>query len=506
MQQVNQTKKIQKIVIVGGGTAGWMAASMLARTMGKLINIQLIESDDIGTVGVGEATIPQIKLFNAVLGIDENDFLRATHGTFKLGIEFRNWGKKNDSYMHAFGGIGIDLGLLDFYQYWFKSQQSGNPSSLWDYSLNAAAAKEDRFAKMDRVGDTRLPGINYAYHFDASLFAKYLREYCLQYGVTRTEGKIIETRLRDSDGFIQSVVLANGNAIFGDLFIDCSGFRGLLIEEALHTGYEDWTHWLPCDRAVAAPCVSAVTITPYTKATAHSAGWQWRIPLQHRIGNGHVYSSRFMSDDEAINILLNNLDGETLAEPRPIKFTTGKRKKIWNKNCVALGLASGFMEPLESTSIHLVQFALGKLIDMFPREDFSPVDTNEFNRQLSAEYEHIRDFIITHYHVTERNDSAFWDYCRTMEVPDSVTRKLELFKANGRIYREDNELFAELGWLQIMVGQGLMPNNYHSLVDTLTQDQLVEYLANIRTLLNKAVAVLPSHNEYILKHCSSPLC
>lgn len=499
----NSAAKIQKVVIVGGGTAGWMAAAMLARVMGNLVKIQLIESDDIGTVGVGEATIPQIKLFNSVLGLDENDFLRNTQGTFKLGIQFNNWARKGDSYMHAFGGIGIDLGLLDFYQYWLKSQQLDQANSLWDYSLNAAAAEANAYAPMARVGDTRLPGINYAYHFDASLFAQYLRKYCTQFSVIRTEGKITETRLRATDGFIESVVLESSEIIAGDLFIDCSGFRGLLIEEALHTGYDDWSGFLPCDRAIAVPSAAVEPLLPYTKATAHTAGWQWRIPLQHRIGNGHVYSSRFMSDDEATAILLNNIDGELLAQPRLLRFTTGKRKKFWNKNCVALGLASGFMEPLESTSIHLVQFALGKLIDMFPRQDFSLVDTNEFNRQLSAEYEHIRDFLILHYHATERTDSDFWNYCRTMKVPESVTRKLELFKAGGRIYREDNELFAELGWLQVMLGQRVKPLSYHPLVDALSAQQLSEYLENVKVIVNKAVAQLPLHRDYILKNCES---
>ncbi|RYZ92454.1 MAG: hypothetical protein EOO68_22715, partial [Moraxellaceae bacterium] len=336
-----------------------------------------------------------------------------------------------------------------------------------------------------------------------TLFAKYLRTYSEQLGVKRIEGKIIETHLRAHDGFIDSVVLEDGVSISGELFIDCSGFRGLLIEEALHTGYEDWSHWLPCDKAVAVPCASVSPVTPYTKATAHSAGWQWRIPLQHRIGNGHVFSSRFMSDDEATDILLNNLDGKASAEPRVLKFKTGKRKKFWNKNCIALGLASGFMEPLESTSIHLVQHALGKLIDMFPRQDFSISDTNEFNRQLSAEYEHIRDFLILHYNTTSRDDSQFWNYCRTMEIPESVTRKINLFKGGGRIYREDNELFSELGWLQVMLGQGLRPASYHPLVDAITNDQLEEYLANVKTLVDKAVAVLPLHSEYILRNCAS---
>ncbi len=499
----NQLQRIQKIVIVGGGTAGWMAAAMLARAMGQLVKIQLIESDDIGTIGVGEATIPQIKLFNNALGLEENDFLRNTQGTLKLGIQFNNWARQGDSYMHAFGGIGIDAGMLDFYQYWLKSLHAGNTSSLWDYSLNAAAAKNNRFEKMEVVGDTRLPGIRYAYHFDASLFAKYLRSYCEKLSVTRTEGKIIDVKLREHDGFIESVALENGEIIGGDLFIDCSGFRGLLIEGALKTGYDDWSHWLPCDSAVAVPCASAAPLLPYTKATAHGAGWQWRIPLQYRTGNGHVYSSRFMSVDEATAILLKNLDGEPLADSRPIKFTTGMRKKFWNKNCVALGLASGFMEPLESTSIHLVQFALGKLIDMFPRQNFTQIDIDEYNRQLKTETEYIRDFLILHYHATERTDTPFWNYCRTMSVPESVTRKMQLFKASGRIYREANELFTEVGWLQVMLGQRIAPEAYHSLADALTPEQLNEYLSNVKTIVNKAAGMLPQHSEYILKNCAA---
>ncbi|MGV8836134.1 tryptophan halogenase family protein [Cellvibrio sp.] len=494
---------IKKIVIVGGGTAGWMAAATFARTLDNSISIQLIESDDIGTVGVGEATIPQIQLFNGLLGLDENDFLRNTQGTIKLGIQFNHWGTIDSSYLHAFSGIGIDLGMLDFYHYWLRSQAEGGDSSLWDYSLNATAAQQNRFEKMERVSNTRLPGINYAYHFDASLFAQYLRRYCEQYAVVRTEGKITQVTRRRDDGFIESVTLENGATIDGDLFIDCSGFRGLLIEGALKTGYEDWSHWLPCDSAIAAPCAATEPLLPYTKATAHTAGWQWRIPLQHRTGNGHVFSSKFMSADEATHILINNLDGELLAEPRKLHFTTGMRKKFWNKNCVALGLAAGFMEPLESTSIHLVQSALGKLIDLFPRNNFVQADTDEFNRQLGNEYQQIRDFIILHYHATQRSDSAFWNYCRTMEVPDNLTRKLNLFKHNGRLFRDNNELFTETGWLQVLIGQGVTPNAYHPLADALTADQLSDYLTDIKTIVTKAARLLPTHQSYIAKHCAA---
>lgn len=502
----HQNQVIKKVVIVGGGTAGWMAASALAKTLNGLVAIELVESDEIGTVGVGEATIPQIKLFNQLLDLDESDFLQRTQGTIKLGIQFNNWARQGDSYLHAFGGIGINVGTLDFYHYWLKAQSIGDGSSLWDYSLNAAAAQKNVFMPMDKVGQTRLPGLAYAYHFDASLFAKFLRGYSENIGVVRTEGKIDKVVLREADGFIESVILASGQVVSGDLFIDCSGFRGLLIEEALHTGYEDWTHWLPCDRALAVPCESVQPLLPYTKATAHAAGWQWRIPLQHRTGNGHVYSSRFMSDDEAHAILLKNLDGKPLAEPRLLKFTTGMRKKFWNKNCVALGLASGFMEPLESTSIHLVQHALSKLIDFFPARDFSSADIAEFNRSMATEYEAIRDFLILHYHATERTDSEFWRYCKTMAVPDGLVRKMELFKTHGRTYREGYELFTEMGWLQVMLGQRLKPESYHPLADMLTEQQLHELLGNVKAIVNKAVGVMPLHGEFINGYAPAKKC
>ena len=502
--QHNHNEPIKKVVIVGGGTAGWMAASSLAKIFAGMIQIELIESDEISTVGVGEATIPQIRSFNDVLGIDENDFIRYTQGTFKLGIQFNNWGRIGDSYMHAFSGIGTSLGMLDFYHYWLRAKKEGDTTSLWDYSLNTAASLDNTFAKVDKVGDTRLPGLNYAYHFDASLFARFLRKYCEQYSVIRTEGKIVDTRLREGDGFIESVVLENGSVIAGDLFIDCSGFRGLLIEGALNSGYEDWSHWLPCDRALAVPSTSVEPLVSYTRATAHSAGWQWRIPLQHRVGNGHVYCSRFMSEDEATSILLNNIDGDVLAEPRPLKFTAGRRKKFWNKNCIALGLASGFMEPLESTSIHLVQEGLAKLVEFFPTKSFSQADTDQYNTQMTAEYEHIRAFIILHYHATERTDSAFWNYCRKMEVPQALLTKMNLFKTHGRTYREANELFSEVAWLQIFIGQRIEPIGYHPLANILTSEQLQGFMHDIKTLVNKARVQIPSHSQYIAQYCAAP--
>ena len=348
-----------------------MAAAVLSRTMGKSLAVELVESDAIGTVGVGEATIPQIRLLTALLGVDENDFLRNVNGTIKLGIQFNGWSKPGDSYMHAFGNLGRSLGMLQFHHYWLKANRSGGGGDLWAYSLNEQAARANRFGRIDRLGDSGLDGLEYAFHFDATLVAAYLRRLCAANGVVRTEGRIVGATLREPDGFIESVTLEHGRTVAGDLFIDCSGFRGLLIEQELKTGYEDWSHWLPCNSAIAVPCRSTAPLKPYTQASARTAGWQWRIPLQHRTGNGHVYCSDFISDDEATATLLDSLDGEPEAEPRQLRFTTGMRRKFWNRNCVALGLASGFMEPLESTSIHLVQSGLSRLISLFPDQTFA---------------------------------------------------------------------------------------------------------------------------------------
>lgn len=503
MQTINETAAIKKIVIAGGGTAGWMAAAILSRTFGKQLDIVLVESDAIGSVGVGEATIPQIQLFNQVLGLDENDFLKNTQGTLKLGIQFENWGKLGDRYLHAFGGIGIDLGLLDFYQYWIRAQQEGIAQPLWDYSLNAAATAANAFAPLATVGDTKLPGIKYAYHFDAALYAKYLRQYSEKRGVTRIEGIIRNIGLCNDSGEIKDILLENGVRVSGDFFIDCTGFRGLLIEETLHAGFDDWSHWLPCDRAVTVPCETAQPLLPYTKAIAHSAGWQWRIPLQHRIGNGHVYCSQYMSDDEAQSILVNNLDGEKLAEPRLIQFKTGKRKKFWSKNCLAIGLASGFMEPLESTSIHLIQVALSKFVDLFPHTSISPVEIDEFNRQLADEYIHIRDFLILHYYANQRTDSPFWSACQTMDIPEGLSRKIKLFESSGRIFRYNNELFGELGWLQVMHGQRITPQQSHPLTRQLSYEQLKDYMGNVKSIVDKAVKQMPSHQDYITHYCAA---
>jgi tryptophan 7-halogenase len=497
--------RIQKIVIVGGGTAGWMTAAAIAKVLGdQYCQVRLIESEDIGTVGVGEATIPQIQIFNRMLELDENEFVRKTQATFKLGIQFVNWKKIGEKYIHAFGDIGKDFESLQFYHYWLKMSQLGQAQDLANYTLSGVASERGKFMRAVDAGNSPLSRIGYAYHFDAGLFARFLREYAETRGIIRTEGKVVNTVLRSDNGFIEALELASGERVEADFFIDCSGFRGLLIEEAMHTGYEDWTHWLPCDRAWAVPCESTLEPTPYTRSTAHTAGWQWRIPLQHRIGNGHVYSSKFMNDDEALSILLKNLDGKPLAEPRQLKFVTGKRKLFWNKNCLAMGLAGGFMEPLESTSIHLVQSALARLMSLFPNKNFDQEDINEFNRQSHFEYDKIRDFLILHYHATERNDSAFWNYCRTMSVPDSLTQKIEQFKKNGRIFRDNNEMFNDLSWLEVMHGQGIRPRGYHPLVDRLPQKDVAALLADVKNVIDDCVNFMPTHAQFIEENCKAP--
>jgi tryptophan halogenase len=496
--------RIETIVIVGGGTAGWMTAALLSKLLPRNIRIRLVESDEIGIIGVGEATIPPIRFFNGVLQLDENEFVRRTQGTFKLGIEFVNWTRIGDAYMHTFGKIGQDLGVLPCYQYWLKMRQRGAVADLGHYSIAAMACRSAKFMRgRPEMKGSPLADITYAFHFDASLYARLLRSYAEERGVVRTEGKILDTVLREPDGYIDCVVLQNGERIGGDLFIDCSGLRGLLIEQALHTGYENWTHWLPCDRAIAVPCACVDPWLPYTRSTAHQAGWQWRIPLQHRIGNGHVYASSFISDDEATATLLGNLDGKQLAEPRYIRFATGKRRKLWNRNCVAVGLASGFLEPLESTSIHLIQMAILRLVRYFPSRGFRAVDIDEFNRRSDFEFERIRDFIILHYKATQRNDSPFWDYCRTMPIPDSLQAKIDLFRSHGRIFREWEELFVEESWLQVMLGQGIQPEDYDPLVDQRPDDEVLRYLGDIENVIGKCVGVMPSHKEFILKNCAA---
>jgi tryptophan 7-halogenase len=491
------------ILIVGGGTAGWMAAAILSQFQANGYRVTLVESEDIGTVGVGEATIPQITLFNQALGINEDEFLRETQGTFKLGIEFADWLRPGHSYMHAFGGIGRDIGIVPFQHYWSRAKSLGKAKSLEYYSLNEVAGRAEKMQRGRPRTAQALSDMPYAFHFDAGLYARYLRRISEARGVKRIEGKITGTTLDAENGHVASITMESGQVFSADYFIDCSGFRGLLIEGALQTGYEDWSNWLPCNRAMAVPCESAGPPLPYTRATARAAGWQWRIPLQHRIGNGYVYCSDYISDDEAVETLLKNLDGKPQADPRPLRFVTGKRKKIWNKNVIALGLASGFMEPLESTSIHLVQSCLSRVMKMLPRKTPDPAVIDEFNRQCDFEFERIRDFLVLHYKATQRDDSGFWRDRQAMAIPDSLAAKIDLFKTGGHIFREHEELFTEVGWLQVFVGQGIEPQGYHPLTDDISPQDLSEYMETLELLIAREVRQMPSHAEFIAQNCSA---
>ncbi len=487
--------KPYRIVIVGGGTAGWMTAAALSRFVPPHYNIDLIESDAIGTVGVGEATIPQIHLFNAALGLDEADFVRETKASFKLGIEFAGWGAAGESYMHAFGAIGRPLGMLPFQHYWTRAHKAGFAKPLQRYSMNELAARTMRMQRgKTRDGGPELP---YAYHFDAGLYAAFLRSYAEARGVIRHEGLVSDTLLSPNSGDIASLSLQDGRVIEGDFFIDCSGFQGLLIEKALKTGYDDWSHWLPCDRAMAVPCEASGDFTPYTRSTARQSGWQWRIPLQHRIGNGHVYCSRHISDDEAAAVLMANLDGKPLADPRPLKFVTGKRRKFWNRNCLAVGLSSGFMEPLESTSIHLIQSVISRFLAVLPGGPASHSVIDDFNRRSDFEFERIRDFIILHYWANQRIGEPFWDEMRSMALPESLSAKIEQYKACAFIHREHEELFTEVGWFQVLAGQGIIPDGWNPLADSVSDADLAGWLEQIESDCINEVRGLPRHADVV---------
>lgn len=494
----------RRIVIVGGGTAGWMSAAALSTMLKAPYEIHVVESDEIGTIGVGEATIPHIRLFNQAIGIDEDEFVRQTQGSFKLGIEFVNWGGLGDRYVHGFGTIGHDLDGTPFHHWWLRRQAEGRGGDLAAASINTSAPLQARFMRprADMKGSP-LAEIAYAFHFDASLYARFLRRHAEARGVQRHEGRIVRVHQREGDGFVSAVELAGGRRVEGDFFIDCSGIRALLMEQTLGVGYEDWRHWLPCDRAIAIPCESTAPLLPMTRSTAHRAGWQWRIPLQHRTGNGHVYCSRFISDDEAQSVLLSNLDGAPLAEPRMIRFTPGRRLKFWDRNCVAVGLASGFLEPLESTSIHLIQTAITRVIQFFPHVGFDAADIAEYNAQTHYEYERIRDFLILHYHATERSDSPFWNHCRTMEVPASLQHRMALFRSNGRVLREGHELFAEASWFQVMWGQRLRPRAYHPLAGQRPIAEVQEFVDGVEQVIARCVGVMPTHAQFIADHCAA---
>ena len=494
------TDPIRKVVIVGGGTAGWMAAAAVSEFFKGLLEVELVESDEIGIVGVGEATIPPLVTYLRLLDIKEQDFMAATQATFKLGIAFENWRNVNEDYIHSFGTTGRDHWSAGFQHFWLRDRLRGSEADYGDYCLELKAAEANRFSHLPKQG------LNYAFHIDATLFAKFLRGFSEPLGVRRVEGRIMLVDTDPENGEVTSLRLDSGQLIEGDLFIDCTGFRGMLVEETLHTGYEDWSHWLPCNSAVAMQTESTSEAIPYTRAIAHEAGWQWRIPLQHRVGNGLVYCSRYLGDDEATAKLRDNVLGEPVNEPRVLKFRTGRRLKNWNKNVIALGLASGFVEPLESTSIHLIQTGISRLLEYFPRKGFDQVDIDEYNRRCTWEFERIRDFLILHYHANERTDSQFWIDRRELPVPAELHRRMDLFRANGRIHREFDELFTEVAWLQVMLGQGIVPEQYHPVVDVMGKDELNRFLANIKNRVDTTVSQLPIHDAYIEQYCrASPV-
>jgi tryptophan 7-halogenase len=496
--------RTKRLVIVGGGTAGWMAAASFAHYFASTgLAITLIESSEIGTVGVGEATIPAIRDFYRSLDIDEFELMRATQATVKLGIEFKDWAYPGSSFIHPFGLFGLAARDVPFHHYWLKLRRLGDPTPLEVYSLAATLARQNRFTRPHPNPELMLSVFDWALHFDANLFARYLRDYSLRRGVQRIDRKIIGVTLRATDGFIESITLEDGECIAGDLFIDCSGFRGLLIEGALHSGYDDWTRWLPCDRAIAMPCASAGELTPYTRATALEAGWQWRIPLQHRMGNGYVFCSSFIDEDEAASRLQGRMEGQALAEPNVLRFTTGIRKQIWNKNCVALGLAAGFLEPLESTSISLIETGLEKLRRLFPDKRFDPALADEFNRASRLELERIRDFLIFHYKAGSREDTPFWRECRALPLPEPLDYKLRMFKARGYIVRYEWETFLDPSWLALYAGFNFLPDTYDPLVDHFALDELKRILNGMRQAILQGARAAPAHAEFIARHCAA---
>ena len=484
------THEIHRLVIAGGGTAGWLAAAALSNQFHGLLDIVLIESDEIGTVGVGESTIPPIRTFHRLMGIDEQEFMRATAATFKLGISFENWGKIGDRYIHPFGITGRSTWAVGFHHFWLHALRNGIQSEFGEYCLEHQAAKAGKFFTGPKAE------VNYAYHLDAGVYAKFLRKFSEKFGVRRIEGKIREVKQHDN-GFIASLLLDSGQLVEGDLFIDCTGFRGLLIEQTLKTGYEDWNQWLPCDAAVAVQTESVGPAIPYTRAIAHEAGWRWRIPLQHRVGNGLVYCSRFMSDQEATDKLMREVEGKTIISPRVIKFRTGRRLKSWNKNVIALGLASGFVEPLESTSIQLIMTGLTRLIYLFPFPQVTQTIVDQYNEESQTEQERVRDFIILHYCATQRDDSEFWRYCANMQVPEALARRIQMFRERAHVWQKDGELFRTDSWIQVMLYQGIWPEHYHHLVTAMPQQDLVRFLEGVRTTINRAVEQMPTHQEFV---------
>ena len=491
-------RAIDKLVVVGGGTAGWMTAALVSKLFGDTLDIELVESDAIGTVGVGEATIPPIQVYNDLAGVDEAAFLRDTKASIKLAIEFQNWGAIGDRYMHGFGYIGRKVGAIAFQHVYLKGLAEGSAGPLWHYSLNNTAAEAGRFHRLAGIEGTPLAGISYAYHFDAGLYAQFLRGLSEERGVVRREGRIEEVLLDGESGDVSGLRLENGTLVSGDFFIDCTGFNSLIFARTLGVEYDDWSEWLLCNRAAAVPSsLEPESIRPYTQSIAHDAGWQWRIPLQHRTGNGHVYSDNFMSEDEATQTLLDNLEGEPLKDPLQLRFTPGCRRKLWHRNCVALGLSSGFIEPLESTSIHLIQIGITNLLKVFPDKGDNTAKRREYNRRMRFEYEAIRDFIILHYHQTSREDTPFWKHVKHMAIPETLADKMASFEETGHLYRIDEELFTEVGWLQVMLGQGLRPKSYNALADTLSKQDVAEYLNNLQTIFTSTVKKLTPYPDFL---------
>ena len=490
--------EIARVVIVGGGTAGWMAAAALSRFLDNgRRRIELVESDAIGTVGVGEATIPPILNFNAMLDLNENEFLRATQGTIKLGVEFVNWGRQGDRYLHPFGFFGQDLHGIAFYQLWLREQARANPGYISDYCMSAVAAAQGKFGRPSQNTRPPVSEMLYAFHFDATLYARYLRGRAEKQGVRRHEGRIVQVHRDGESGDVTAVELESGERIAGDLFVDCSGFRALLIGETLGVGYADWSHWLPVNRAIPVPTVNTAPTDPFTRCTAHGAGWQWRIPLQHRTGNGHVYCSEFIGDDEAEQVLMGNLEGEPFADRRVIRFTTGRRQQSWSHNVVCLGLSSGFLEPLESTSIHFIQNGIQRLLALFPDRKISPIERDEYNRGMQELYEDVRDFIVLHYKATQRDDTPFWRYVRDMEVPEPLRRKMDLWRLHGRVFREGAELFGLTSWVAVMLGQNLWPEHYAPIADSLDESKVAEAMRRMREDYRRTASAMPTQEQFL---------
>ncbi|HTF96197.1 MAG TPA: tryptophan halogenase family protein [Cellvibrio sp.] len=502
---INAKTNIRTLVIVGGGTAGWMAAASLSHFLAqKNIRITLIESTSIGTVGVGEATIPSIVRFNESIGLPELQFIRDTRASFKLGIQFEDWYKPETTFFHPFSDFGVDFSGVEFQHYFYRFKKNNPTADLHDYSVACQLAKHNHFAQPREKPDNALADFSYAYHFDAALYAKVLRQLAISRGVIHLDHKVEAVNVRASDGFIESLRLDNGDIIAGDLFIDCTGFKGMLIEETLHTGYEDWQHWLLCDSAVAVQCENTNEPTPYTRVSALDAGWMWQIPLQHRMGNGYVFSSKFLNKEIATQTLLDKISGTPITTPKPFSFKAGRRKKVWNKNCYALGLASGFLEPLESTSISLIQTGITHLLTFFPDMSFDQTMIDEVNRRHQHEMERIRDFIILHYKLTARTDTEFWRYCQAMEIPSSLHHKIELFKSCGHLLQHEPEAFEKSSWLAIYHGFGIVPQRTDNRIDHFNDNDITNQLFNIKNILDQVGKSAISHGEFIRRHCTAP--